>query len=185
MSKESGPENSCVPAAARQNLLRLYGATLDEAVSLLDQAEKLLRGNSQSALWWIRLYTLRLRVYGLLGPLEELGETCLIRRKYSVDQGIHENFINALRIAGADESRKLRAIRYFFEANDWYRGFVDNATRASEAQSPLPDTLKLARSAVRDLEAQLDLRKAPQDSLVRSGVDMLRQQFPEALRADW
>ncbi|MFM7921399.1 MAG: hypothetical protein ACKPJJ_14350, partial [Planctomycetaceae bacterium] len=113
MSKESGPENSCVPAAARQNLLRLYGATLDEAVSLLDQAEKLLRGNSQSALWWIRLYTLRLRVYGLLGPLEELGETCLIRRKYSVDQGIHENFINALRIAGADESQKLRAIRYF------------------------------------------------------------------------
>lgn len=183
MSRDQASASDCVPPAARQNLLRLYGATLDEAVSLLDQAETLLRGNSQSALWWIRLYTLRLRVYGLLGPLKE-PETCLIRRKYSFDQGIHENFINAIRIAGADESRQLRAIQYFFEANEWYNSYVQNPTQSPGSQSELPDTLMLARSAARNLNEQLKRRKAPTDSLVQQGVRMLKQ-FPAADATDW
>lgn len=184
MSKHDGDSANCVPAAARQNLLRLYGATLDEAVSLLDEAEKLLRGNSQSALWWIRLYTLRLRVYGLLGPLGALAETCLIRRKYSVDQGIHENFINAIRIAGSDESRQLRAIRYFFEANEWYNGFVSKSAYSPGDQSQLPDTLLLARAAGKNLKAQLARRNAYKDSLVRQGLELLKQ-FPAAQVETW
>lgn len=158
-----------IPPAAQQNLLRLYGATLDEAVSLLDQAEKLLRGNSQSSLWWIRLYTLRLRVYGMLGPLDKLAETCLIRRKYAFDQGIHENFINSLRIAGADQGRKLRTLRYFFEANQWFEGFADKPESKSRDYPLLPDTLQLATAALNDLEKE----SPATSSYVGAGVQRL------------
>jgi hypothetical protein len=164
-----------IPPAAQQNLLRLYGATLDEAVSLLDQAEKLLRGNSQSSLWWIRLYTLRLRVYGMLGPLDKLAETCLMRRKYAFDQGIHENFINSLRIAGADQGRRLRTLRYFFEANQWFEGFADKPESKSRDYPLLPDTLQLATAALNDLEKE----RPATSSYVGAGVQRLRNLAPK------
>lgn len=164
-----------LPPQSVQNLLRLYGATLDEAVSLLEQGEKLLRGNSQSALWWNRLYTLRLRVYGILDPLQGLAETSLIRRKYSFEQGIHENFLNALRIAGADKFRKLRAIRYFFEANAWYKDFVKEQAGTSEAQELLPTALEAAHTACDRLDQELEETVDTENSLLWKGLQLVQK----------
>jgi hypothetical protein len=106
---------------ARPLLLSLYTSVLDEAVALLDQAEYELSGHSQSSLWWSRLHTLRLRVYGLLEPLNDSAMDCLIVRKRSADQGIFESFNNAFRIARNDPFRKFRTLKYFFKADEWHR----------------------------------------------------------------
>jgi hypothetical protein len=144
--------------SARQHLQRLYSSTLDEAVALLDQAEKGLGGSSQSSLWWSRLHTLRLRVFGLLEPLKESADACLIHRKHSADMGIHENFKNALRIASGDVFRQFRVLRYFFDANEWHRKyFNDNGVSTGQSSNKtkhitlLPDTYRLAQDAAHSL----------------------------------
>lgn len=119
----AGDDNAQAERKLEISIKTLYGSVLDEAVALLDQAETNLSGNSQSSLWWSRLHTLRLRVYGLLPFLEEAACDSLILRKKSADQGIYESFRNAIRIAGNDSFRKLRVVKYFFQADRWLREF--------------------------------------------------------------
>ncbi len=160
-----------------KNLLRLYSGTIDEAVSLLDQAEKGLGGHSQSSLWWCRLHTLKLRVFGLLEPLGKRAFDSLILRKHPADMGIHENFVNALRIASSDHFRKLRVVKYFFEANRWYwkvSGSADERTK----KTLLPDTYKLASKAKKELIAFANQRKQddPTSSLAEAILLMSRDE---------
>lgn len=181
----SATSNSGSPARTLpgdEHLMRLYASTLDEAVALLDQAEKGLCGKSQNALWWSRLYTLRLRVYGLLGPFGEEAESCLIRRKYSSDMGIHENFNNALRIAADDPFRMLRALKYFYDANDWHLGFFRKKTEwnsGSKERTFLPDTFELADIALSELSrfgrSRQNGRQIDQHSLLGKAIRRLWQ----------
>lgn len=105
---------------ARTELRQLMSAILDEAVRALEIAEKNLGGTSQSSLWWSRLHTLRMRVYGFLRYLPDDAELCIIFRKRSADNGIFKSFLSVKRIAGEDDFRRLRALKYFLRANRWY-----------------------------------------------------------------
>lgn len=132
-------------AGAQITLKNMYSSVLDEAVRSLDIAEKSLAGASQSSLWWSRLRTLRLRVYGLLDRLPEDAQYCIVFRKQSADNGIFKNFLAAKRIAGEDDFRRLRALKYFLSANKWYCGY-----RSKDPSSPvdrrtfLPDSIRAA-----------------------------------------
>lgn len=105
---------------AQAELRQLMSAILDEAVRALEIAEKNLGGASQSSLWWSRLHTLRMRVYGFLRYLPDDAELCIIFRKQSADNGIFKSFLSVKRIAGEDDFRRLRALKYFLRANRWY-----------------------------------------------------------------
>jgi hypothetical protein len=139
---------------AKRLLLQVYGSTLDEAVALLDQGERQLSGYSQSNLWWSRLHTLRLRVYGLLDELGEAAAMSLSLRKFAPDIGIYSNFTNSLRIARHDDFRKLRAIRYFLDANKWhfrFAGGMRDSLKIGPMSSLLPDSMSKAKSAFEEL----------------------------------
>jgi hypothetical protein len=133
-------------------LKNMYSSVLDEAVRSLEIAEKSIGGASQSSLWWSRLRTLRLRVYGLLDKLPEDARFCIVFRKQSADNGIFKNFLAAKRIAGEDDFRRLRALKYFLSANKWYCGY-----RGKDPSSPvdrltfLPDSIRAAH----DLSVEL------------------------------
>jgi hypothetical protein len=104
----------------QKTLKNMYLSILDEAVRALDIAEINLSGKSQSSLWWSRIRTLRLRTYGMLNVLPEDARYCIIFRKQSAVTGIFKNFLAAKRIAGEDELRQLRALKYFLDAYRWY-----------------------------------------------------------------
>jgi hypothetical protein len=129
---------------ARVSLARLYKSVLDEAVSLLDQAEHNLSGHSQSSLWWSRLHNLRLMAYGALSPIGDAAADCLLLRKTSPEQGIFESHRSALRIARNDPIRRLRAAKYFLEADRWlrhYEGGNQASTRLPDSYADAIDTL--------------------------------------------
>jgi len=162
---------------AKEMLLKLYGATLDEAVALLDQAEKQLCGHSQSNLWWSRLHTLRLRVYGLLGELGDSAAMSLSLRKFAPDIGIYTNFTSALRISRNDDFRKLRAIRYFLSANRWHFRFTKSMERTKDPLSTLlPDTMDKALVAFR----QIWKKHEPSE-----GYESLLANDPSSPKPDW
>lgn len=179
---------------ATQEKLRLqFSAILDEAVRCLDIAETNLGGVAQSSLWWSRLHTLRLRVFGLLQHLGADAEHCIIFRKHSADRGIFNSFVSATRIAAEDDFRRLRALRYFAEANRWYCRHRDPVL-ASEIQKGdkkaiekyLPESVEVARALAKELSSKIRMRKFKENaSEVRSG-DLLKRairrtikQFPE------
>ena len=112
--------------ALRNNLLRLYSGTLDEAWSLLEQASAGLCGTSQNSLWWCRYHTLKIRAFAALEPLGVSASESLAFRKESPDLGLHDAFTSAVRISGSDVFRKFRAVKYFFEANQWLAGYTQD-----------------------------------------------------------
>ncbi len=146
---------------ARANLRKVFSAILDEAVRSLEIAEKNLGGSSQSSLWWSRLHTLRMRIYGLLDQLPEDAELCIIFRKQSADNGIFKNFLSAKRIAGEDDFRRLRALKYFLPANRWYCRYrapelfnkEDGTAKGGVAvyEKFLPDSVKTAKELALEL----------------------------------
>ncbi|MCU0720654.1 MAG: hypothetical protein MUC83_13175, partial [Pirellula sp.] len=158
-AKKTGDLNANHFKNSKPHLRRLYSATLDEAVALLDQAERQLSGHSQSTLWWSRLHTLRLRIYGALSALgsDYTSMTAsLCMRKYAPDTGIYNNFVNAYRIARHDDFRKLRTIKYFIEADDWYRTYVNGQEhvdrhKQNPSQSCLPEATGMAHQAYASL----------------------------------
>jgi hypothetical protein len=133
-------------------LKNMYLSILDEAVRALDIAEINLSGKSQSSLWWSRIRTLRLRTYGMLNVLPEDARYCIIFRKQSADTGIFKNFLAARRIAGEDELRQLRALKYFLEAYHWYYGYRNTGTeRGLEYSAFLPESYEAARELANSL----------------------------------
>ncbi|MCA8993159.1 MAG: SIR2 family protein [Planctomycetaceae bacterium] len=136
----------------KSTLASLCVNLLDEAVALLDQAEHGLSGTSQSSLWWSRLHTLRLRVYGLLAKVDDPCD-CLIFRNRSAEQGIFESFHHALRIARRDPFRRYRALKYFFHAEQWHRRF---ANEGDVAKSHLPDSYRDAVAAFMEYKVKQD-----------------------------
>ena len=145
-------------------LRQLYSATMDEAIALLDQGERMLIGESQSSLWWNRLHTLRLRAYGMLLPLGEEATTSLLLRKHSPDMGIFDNFSNAFRISTNDNFRKLRAIKYFLDADKWISEFTKDLTGRDssnkKAKNLLPDSNVAASDALYELFVECVLKKS-------------------------
>jgi hypothetical protein len=136
----------------RNNLLRLYAGTLDEAWALLEQASSGLCGNSQSSLWWCRYHTLKIRAFAALEPLGIAASDSLAFRKESPDLGMHDAFTSVIRISGSDRFRQFRAVKYFFDANHWLAVYshhsMPNVGRSGSNIKPqdalMPDTFRLA-----------------------------------------
>ena len=163
---------------AQAALRKLYFSILDEAVSQLEIAEKNLGGVSQSNLWWSRLRTLNLRVYGLLEEVNDDAEKSLAFRKQSPDIAIFKNFLSAVQIAGEDKFRQLRALRYFLEANRWYWRFMGNgpATGDEDLSKYLPDSFAVAKNVYQSLKEELD---KPNDDLLVRAIRRCGEQFKE------
>jgi hypothetical protein len=153
----------------RSTLKNMYLSILDEAVRALDIAESNLSGNSQSSLWWSRIRTLRLRTYGMLNVLQGDARYCIIFRKQSADYGIFKNFLAARRIAGEDELRQLRALKYFLEAYNWYYEYRNSGTETGLDYSAfLPESYEAARELANSLWS--NNKGKPRNDLVRMAV---------------
>jgi hypothetical protein len=145
----------------KRYLSDLFIGTLDEAVSLLDQAASNLSGTSQKSLSWSRLHVLRLRIYGLLETVERMGrkaDETLVMRKWAGDAGVYDAFREAFRIAQDDAFRKYRALKYFLRADKWLAGRRTECGPISGwHDSRLPDSYKEARQALIDFSSHPDL----------------------------
>lgn len=173
--------------SAQSKLEALMSSVLDEAVRSLEIAEKNLGGSSQSSLWWSRLHTLRLRVYGLLNYIPETAELCIVFRKQSADNGIFRNFLSAKRIAGEDDFRKLRALKYFLHANRWYcryrepdnydrHGYPNNDNKG-RLEKFLPESFRQAKELAHELWKSNN--KLKNDDLLNQAIRACFNQFPE------
>jgi hypothetical protein len=88
----------------------------------------------------------------MLNVLPEDARYCIIFRKQSADTGIFKNFLAARRIAGEDELRQLRALKYFLEAYHWYYGYRNTGTeRGLEYSAFLPESYEAARELANSL----------------------------------
>ncbi|MEM9703547.1 MAG: hypothetical protein AAF907_14005, partial [Planctomycetota bacterium] len=136
-------------------LTSLFLSLLDEAAVLLDQAESDLAECSQSTLWWSRVHLLRLRIYGMLDRLGGRARECAIFRGRSPDMGIFESFRQALQVSADDPIRRFRAVKYFLEAEHWYREY----SGFQGAGSPLPNSRRNCEAAFEEICEQVDFAK--------------------------
>jgi len=144
MSRAPEAENEIYPL-----LKAIFMATLDEAAALLDQSERQLSGSSQSALWWSRLYSLRLKSLGMLRFVDNTSASrSLLLRKSSPDV-VTFNCISALLVQHRDDSfRQLRSIEYFYEAKQWLCKFFHN-------DDPVPDSRKRVSEVLKVIEGNI------------------------------
>ena len=134
-------------------------------MELLSRAEHHLIGRTHSSQWWSRLHSLRLRVYGMLRPLGQSASKSLVFRKTPPDRGIFEAYSQLSRIAMEDKLRRFRAIKYFSDAEAWFRGFLKSK------DAPMPETLKLAKKDLARLEK--DVKKGA--GLYKQAINNVRQ----------
>ncbi len=158
-------------ANTQEHLQRVYLSLLDEAVTYLDRAEQNMSGRTQSSLWWSRLSTLRLRVYGMLYLLGEKASECRILRKQPPSQGIVENFRSALRISRDDPFRQMRTLKYFFEAEAWHRQSEPGDIKKTRIPIPHADACEALGNLVRRTEEDW---KEPKYASIRKAIGDLQ-----------
>lgn len=178
---EEMPNNEKWIEATEVALRRLLASLVDEASRALDVAHLNLAGISQSTLWWSRMSTLSLRLFSLLKYLPEYAEKSLVFRKQSADTGIYSHFVSAIRIAGEDDFRRYRSLRYFLEANRWYVESMKDPRKdlpsVRDYLSYLPDSFEAADQLASEL--LLSATKAPEEDSLRIAIYALPGKFPE------
>jgi hypothetical protein len=112
-------------------LERLRIGRLDEAWGQVERAEQLMRGRSQSKLWWSRLHALQLRIIGehyyghsnnMCGQVQS-NEECDIafsslafRERYDTRDRVAECFSSGVTAAPRDVFRYIRLLHYLLDA---------------------------------------------------------------------
>jgi len=134
-----------------QQIGRMHVAALDSAWSALESAEKLLAGQSHSALWWGRFLALKLRVYGArIDGKQECDpqvkgsrfEYLAFRRRIDHKAEVVRLFERGLLVSPNDSYRQLRIIDYFRKA-------YSSVKKALEDNSTIPkDTLAVPDPAI-------------------------------------
>lgn len=137
-----------------QHTKRRQAATLDDAWAALEAAEKLLAGTSHSVLWWGRLFTLKLRVFG--AECKDPVATPLSKRqKKDLKATIRELLEKGVRSNPQNAYRRLRLIDYFAKAWDMSVG----------EDVDYPDSVtKLITKILADPDNGSDLGAKPQDN---------------------
>jgi hypothetical protein len=106
--------------ACAERLVTIHNAALDDAWIELDRAERCLSGESHSTLWWGRLTTLRLRIYGALkGDIPRM-RSAMVFRKERGDEPIAQWCERALRVTSFDVYRRARVVDYYCDARQRY-----------------------------------------------------------------
>ncbi|MEM9646542.1 MAG: hypothetical protein AAF989_16235, partial [Planctomycetota bacterium] len=135
----------------------------------------------QSSLWWSRLYSLRLRMYGMLSLLDkQMAANCAIFRKLAPDKCIYDTYLHAMRLAMDDPLRRFRAIEYAASAESWFWNFLGMDVPES---SPLPDTLQHATKSLRRLanEVVTNGHGAP---MLRKAIERFYKERHNAIATD-
>jgi hypothetical protein len=104
-------------------LERLRIGRLDEAWSQVERAEKLMRGRSQSKLWWSRLHALQLRIIGEHyygrgdhGECDIAFSSLAFRERYDARDRVQDCFLRGVAAAPRDVFRHIRLLHYLVDA---------------------------------------------------------------------
>ena len=155
----------------------LYSATLDDAWVELDRAGVHLAGASHSSLWWGRLATLRLRVFGLM--LRD-RPTIVNRKEEDREFAIEQTYSKAMRITAFDAYRKLRVIDYFVDAVSAYRVAVCDMQPFSAHGPEVIHRLEECRVEIKDMT--VGGASGSFDAYHRNVAARVEKQWPAVLR---